>query len=207
MTANVEKTGVVILAAGLSRRFDGGDKLLAPLLGKPLAAYAAETAAATPADVRLAVIPPDRPALAKVFRSLAIDVIVNDRPADGQGKSLAAGVSELAARGCARVFVLLADMPFIKPRHLKALSAAIGDHDAAIATDGRRRTPPALFTRRLFPDLTAFKGDEGAKSLLRQAASVAEARLDPDVLLDIDTAEALSGAAVGAGRRKNRPPA
>ena len=50
-----ETTALVLLAAGQSRRF-GGDKLGAPLLGKPLALHAADALAAIPFATRIAVV-------------------------------------------------------------------------------------------------------------------------------------------------------
>jgi molybdenum cofactor cytidylyltransferase len=186
-----KSSGIIILAAGLSRRFGHRDKLTAPLGGKPLAAHVAGTVAAMPASVRLAVIRPDDAALAKCFAQYGVETLVNPRPEDGQGRSIAIGVEAGRQAGCESVLIMLADMPFVRPAHLNTLMAAATDADAAIASDGTNAMPPVLFSARLFGDLVALTGDSGAKGLLERARSVVRVKLPPAVLADIDTAEQL----------------
>ncbi|MHA7871195.1 MAG: nucleotidyltransferase family protein [Hyphococcus sp.] len=180
--------GVIILAAGFSRRFGPADKLLTPFRGKPLAAHTASVVAELPAANKVAVAPSANDDLAALFAGAGISTLENATPQAGLGRSLALGVTEVARDNhCAAALVLLADMPFVEMAHLERLLAEIGDSEAAIAFDGIRQTPPALFRRSLFPALCKLTGDRGAKEILQGAQRVRRVRTPAEALKDIDT--------------------
>ncbi len=194
MSISADGVGIIILAAGRSARFGETNKLGAALNGRPLAAYAAMTAADTPADRRLAVLPPTSQPIAEIFHRAGIEVFENTDPSAGQGDSLALGIRELSDDPCIQViFVLLADMPNVRPAHLTALSRAIGRTDIAIAESQGRLSPPALFHRRTFHALGQLTGDQGARALLPQF-EVTKVAFASESLIDIDTTEDLQRA-------------
>lgn len=175
----------VVLAAGASTRF-GGDKLLRPLNGRPLAEYIAATLSDLPLAARLAarlaVCPAGNAARRDVFTRHGYAIIDNPHPEHGMGSSLALGAQHAMALDAEALLVCLADMPFVPRDHLTALLSI----DAlAVATEcNGTRSPPAVFARELFPQLAVLTGDQGARALIKSAATVTAA---PDLVRDFDT--------------------
>ncbi|WP_395817424.1 nucleotidyltransferase family protein [Devosia sp.] len=172
-------TIALVLAAGLSQRF-GGDKLLAPLQGKPLAAHVAATVAGLDVSQRIAICS-TRAERQAIFAAQGFEIIENGDPGRGMASSLALGAQRALGLGAERMLVCLADMPFVTAAHLLQLMAADGNVVATAA--GGVRSPPAVFLREVFPALTLLTGDSGARHLL-QAAAVVEAT--PAMVRDFD---------------------
>ena len=174
---------VLMLAAGRSRRFGAADKLMTGLAGRPLIAHAIAAQAGLAAE-RVAVVGPEGEA-AGLLEAAGFALVVNPAPEEGQGGSLALGV-KAAAEGC--VLVMLGDMPFVTPTLLGRLLACGG---RAVAWDGKRRSPPALFAATDRTILFRASGDAGARELLAGAEPV---RAAAGELEDVDTLEALEAA-------------
>lgn len=173
----------VVLAAGLSTRF-GGDKLLHPYAGKPLAAHIADTLAAMPLAHRVAIVPPAPSPRAELFSERGFELVTNPDPQQGMGSSLALGARRAAELGADALLLCLADMPNVTARHLTELIAAADDSDAVATAFDQSRGPPAIFARRLFGDLADLTGDHGAKHLLANATLIAAS---PGLERDFDT--------------------
>lgn len=173
----------IVLAAGLATRF-GGDKLLHPHDGKPLAAHIADTLAALPLAHRIAVCPSGASARADFFAARNFEILANSDPARGMASSLALGAQRASERGADALLVCLADMPNVTAAHLTQLIAALATNDAAATSVAGIRTPPAIFSRRLFPELVALTGDRGARDLLAQAVLI---EAPPILARDFDT--------------------
>lgn len=157
-----------MLAAGQSQRF-GGDKLLHPLAGKPLAAYIAETLAGMDFGHRLAIcsVGEERK---KLFAAQDFRIVENADPGRGMASSLALGAQRALELGADRMMVCCADMPFVTAAHLSALMAVEGDV-VATEVDGVR-SPPAVFAQVMFSELATLAGDQGARRLIRSAVVI-----------------------------------
>jgi molybdenum cofactor cytidylyltransferase len=185
--------GVLLLAAGFSRRF-GGDKRRHPLDdGTPLllaslachaAAFEAVTVVLRPEDDDLAhsVLAAVTPARVRVVR--CADAL------RGMGRSLACG-----AAACADwdyLFVGLADMAWIRTDTLVRLREAMaeGTDPQRIVLPVYRGTPghPVGFAAAYLPALAVLDGDAGARAVLAGAPQE-PVRIevdDPGVLRDAD---------------------
>ncbi|MGI9169733.1 MAG: nucleotidyltransferase family protein [Caulobacteraceae bacterium] len=184
----------IVLAGGAGSRF-GGAKLTAPWRGGVLLDGALTAAFAAPARAVTVVTGAD-PGVAPAARALAavlgesgrLRLVHAEDHAEGMAASLRAGIEALAA-DTDSVFVFLGDMPAvplaIPPRLATALAA--GAWAAAPVFEGRRGHP-ALFARRLFGELAALAGDEGARRVLdrlgERLALVETA--DARILFDVD---------------------
>lgn len=173
----------MVLAAGLATRF-GADKLLHPYAGKPLAAHIADTLATMPLAHRLAICPPEPSARAELFRARGFDIITNPEPQRGMASSLALGAQRAIDLDADTLLVCLADMPHVTAEHLLKLIAASSSNDTVATTFAGTRGPPAIFSRHLFPELTALSGDHGARHLLSRATLI---EAPPTLALDFDT--------------------
>ena len=181
MTAPEPGACVVLLAAGRSERF-GGDKLTADLRGRPLWEWAARAAEEAGFSNRFVVVGPDY----RLAERQGWTPVVNRRAHEGMGTSIAAGV--LAASGCQRVVIMLADMPFVEPAHL--LRLAQGETAMFTRYDDGRHGCPAAFPRSAFAALATLEGDQGARrltSLSRDAGSLRPGH--QAMLVDLDTRE------------------
>ena len=178
-----DRIAAVILAAGLSTRF-GGDKLVYPYAGKPLAAHIADTLAAMPVRWRIAIVPPAPSLRRDLLAERGFELVENPDPQQGMGASLALGAQRAMQLGAEALLVCLADMPNVTGAHLTALLAAAGDSDAVATGFDNSRGPPAVFGHRLFADLASLDGDHGAKHLLANAALV---MAPPGLSRDFDT--------------------
>lgn len=183
-------TAILLLAAGASRRFGTGNKLLAPLEGRPLLRHAADAARAVPADLYLAAVSdPAIAALLPDFRKVLVD------PDQPQSASLKAGLALAQAMGAARLLVVLADMPRV-PTTLMAEILARGATEPAAATDGSHILPPACLPAALFPQVAALCGDQGAGLLLKNLRAGQRVLAPASMLIDIDTEADLTALAL-----------
>jgi molybdenum cofactor cytidylyltransferase len=188
----------ILLAAGYSKRF-GSNKLLHPLpagspdAGTPIALAAARHfVEALPESV--AVIRPRAQRVGKLLREAGCNTVVCKNAAEGMGVSLAEGVRASAdAHGWV---VALADMPYIKPETARIIARALSE-GAAIAAPAYRgeRGHPVGFARRFGDELSALRGDAGAREILTAHpdwVTLYEVD-DPGVLRDIDEPSDLEG--------------
>lgn len=184
----------VILAAGLSTRF-GGQKLTAPLAGRPLAFWAIEAALAS----RLGrVVLVTRPEAAQEFagRFPKLDMVLNHQAREGQASSLRLGLEALGS-GHGHALFLLADQPLITTEQINSFVAtAEAGRDLAALAGAEFFSPPALFASRFWDDLQRLQGDAGGRSIFDkhgdQAAFLPPAF--PLAGLDVDTPEQLGRA-------------
>jgi molybdenum cofactor cytidylyltransferase len=177
----------LILAAGRSRRFGDGNKLLAMLGGQPVVRRTVAAVRGAGLQDIIAVTGPDGEAIAHVLADLPVRCVPCADDRDGLGYSVAAGASALDA-DIDGVMVVPADMPLLSAASLRLLIsvfAAQGGRRIVHAADatGTQRNP-VIWPRAMIAQLTAMHGSEGAKALIRDAVAV---RLPDRELLDIDT--------------------
>jgi molybdenum cofactor cytidylyltransferase len=195
MVANIRG---ILLAAGYSTRF-GSNKLLqalppgSPDAGVPIAlASARRLLEALPQSV--AVLRPRAQKLGKLLRDAGCRTVICKNAAEGMGVSLAAGVRSAAdAHGW---IVALADMPYVRADTIRIIANALSE-GASIAAPAYRgeRGHPVGFARRFLDDLTALRGDAGAREIMKAHPDwVTRYEVDdPGVLRDIDEPSDLEG--------------
>ncbi|MEL7690753.1 nucleotidyltransferase family protein [Citromicrobium bathyomarinum] len=168
---------LILLAAGRSERF-GSDKLTALFRGRPLWEWAAAAAENAGFESLYLVIGGH----SGISGRDGWEVVMNNNAERGLGTSISVGVG--AASHHERVVIALADMPLMKPSHLRLL----GQESGAIFTcqpDGTAGNP-AAFGHEHFPQLRTLDGDRGARSLSLDNTLVI-APPTSDMLIDIDT--------------------
>ncbi len=193
------ETGVLLLAAGFSRRF--GDIKLQARLRNGCSVFEqtlTRIAAATP---RIVVV--TRPdllavplAVQRVVQDLDhhhhIDIVQCPDAHQGMGHTLAFGMTHLPQwDGC---LVCLGDMPFIATTTYAQMLAAL-QHDTILLPQYADEVGnPVGFGCHFFPALRAVQGDTGGRDVVR--ANRERVQLlpvnDPAVLQDIDTPEDLA---------------
>jgi molybdenum cofactor cytidylyltransferase len=190
----------LLLAAGRSARF-GGDKLLAPLHGRPVLFWSA-AAIATEVDTLYLVVPPGASARISALEGIPSVVVEHAGHDDGMATSIGAGVAALPADADA-VVIALADQPLVSPVVVRRLCARWREGGAAAVVPRYRdgRGNPVLFGRATFRALTALAGDNGARTVLDALGdAVAEVPVDDTIPADVDTPDALRALAAVWGR-------
>jgi molybdenum cofactor cytidylyltransferase len=177
----------LVLAAGEGTRF-GGTKQLEVVRGKPLVQHAVDAAASAGVDEVVAVLGHDA---LRVRDALELPPgarsVMNDRYAEGQSTSLAAGLRALDPASEAAV-VLLADQPGIEARHVSALASAFGDgHPEIVRIRFRDGPGPALLARSVWDEAAELTGDTGARALFEaHPERVRWVAFDQDAPVDVD---------------------
>ena len=191
------KVGALILAAGLSSRMQGGNKLLADLDGKPILRHVVEQVLAS--EARPIVIVTGH--MAEQVHQAAGDApelgfAHNPDYAQGLASSLVTGLNTMTD-GLDGVLVCLGDMPDVSAQVLERLIAAFNPTEGrtiCLPVVGSKRGNPVLWGAEFLPRLKTLTGDAGARKLLGDfAEKICEVACDEaGILNDIDTAEALA---------------
>ena len=180
----------VLLAAGSATRF-GADKLSVALPdGRPLAIMALEPLLATVDEVVAVVRAADR-LLASALHAHGARISACPDAAEGMGVSLAWGVR--AAPLAAGWVIALADMPWIRGETIGAVASALRSGASVVAPEYTgKRGHPVGFAARLYGELIALVGDEGARNVLARHPPSLIATRDAGILRDIDRPADLS---------------
>ncbi len=176
----------IVLAAGRSRRYGRGNKLLARVGGRPLLEYT--VAAATASRVRRVTVVTgyQRQRIERAVRRFSATrrrprLVHNTHYRAGLSSSLRAGLSALPS-GCEGVIVCLGDIPGITASTIDRLLAARTPQAQAVRpAHAGRPGHPVLLLQPLFADLRAIRGDRGAGAILNA--------LPPDRLVTIESGE------------------
>jgi molybdenum cofactor cytidylyltransferase len=189
---NPAHIAAIILAAGSSKRFGDGNKLLALIDGRPLVCHVIEAIEAAGIE-RIVIVTghePDKIAAATAQHGRRITY--NERHTKGMGTSIATGVKALDG-DVDGVLIAQGDMPAVDPDLMRALQLAFSAADAdqivhPVLSDGRQANP-VLWPRRLFADLRKLAGDRGGKHLIEaEGAAVVRVPIGADdAHADIDT--------------------
>jgi len=201
-------TAAILLASGFSRRFGGGNKLLVPFKGKPLARYTLELVSKLDfyGGIYFIAASPDVAALAADFGN--IRVVKNPAPEKGLGESVRLGVlaaeasaetyaeadAEVGAKagaGAAYYLFFHCDEPFLDAPTVQLILDA--REQACIVEPTYRDKPgnPCLFSSVFRDELLSLKEGE-TPSLIKTRHPKAIKRvevLNPLVLEDIDNEE------------------
>ncbi len=190
----MNRTAVILLASGLSRRYGWRDKLLVDLGGKPLFEHSASVISGLDPLARIAVCPGDRKDIGERLINRFV-IAVNRQPRSGLGNSIAVGVDVAMKFKPDAVLLCMADMPFIEPWMLdKVLSQLGGETNIEIVHSGEADAvrPPTAFSSACFRALLVLSGDDGAKRVIGQGGfNVAGASIPTPLLADVDTKEEL----------------
>jgi CTP:molybdopterin cytidylyltransferase MocA len=157
--------GVALLAAGAGSRFQQLDqhKLLAPLRGRPVVAWALE--AMRGAGFAHQAVVTGAVDLGAVLDSTAPDVtrLTNPDWADGQATSLQRAITWARSLDLDAVVIGLGDQPMVASEAWRAVGEATGG--IVTAEYGGRRRPPVRLARPIW-DLLPTGGDDGARALM-----------------------------------------
>lgn len=190
----MSRLAAVILAAGAGTRLGGVAKALLPAAPGTFLDRVVGTARAAGTEQILVVVgPPFGAEVAARAGTLGAVVVENPAPGRGMASSVALGFAALLATECELAWLWPVDHPDVAVATLRALVAAIGEHDAARPTVNGRGGHPPLVARRLWARLAACgELPHGARAVLAGAATVDVEVRDPGTVRDVDTPEQLA---------------
>ena len=182
-------TGLILLAAGESKRF-GSPKQLLLYKGKTLLQQAIDTALASGCEPILVVIGANEPAIHASTNFDGTTVLDNKNWKEGMASSVRIGISELQKNpDINQAIIMLCDQPFVDSALLKSLIERKKASQKQIISCFYNQTfgPPALFDQTLFNELLQLRGNEGAKKILFHNKGNIDMVAFPMGAIDIDT--------------------
>ncbi|AKI01817.1 putative MobA-like protein [Hoeflea sp. IMCC20628] len=192
---SVYDTAAIVLAAGLSRRMGGVNKLLIEINGSPMI-RATVSACVAVCDAPVAVVTGYQVSdIEQALDGLDVSFIHNPDFADGQQGSVAAGLN--AAPEAKTTLVVLGDQPLLDGAALERLLEAHRASDQARITipmnDGAVRGNPLVIPLALKQSLMADKANPGCRKFTRdhpEMVNLVPFR-DPAYFTDLDTLDDL----------------
>lgn len=192
MKYNIEHCGIIILAAGESKRL-GKPKQLLSFDGNTLLTRVANTACESGLKPVIAVLGANDDKISTTLNIPGLMVVKNDDWKEGMASSIRIGLTSMLdlAPQVDGVIVLVCDQPYLNQDLIKALIEAQRDAGlpSAAASYGGKLGTPALFHKSLFPELMSLSGDTGARKILdkmRECVVTIDFQMG---IVDIDTAE------------------
>jgi molybdenum cofactor cytidylyltransferase len=192
MKYNIEHCGIIILAAGESKRL-GNPKQLLSFGGYTLIARVANTACESGLNPVIAVLGANDDKISATLNIPGLMVVKNNDWKEGMASSIRIGLSSMLELSpqVDGVIVLVCDQPYLNQDLIKALIEAQRNSGlpAAAASYGGKLGTPALFHKSLFTELMSLSGDTGARKILdKMREDVVTIDFEMGIV-DIDTQE------------------
>ena len=217
----MSRLGVIVLAAGRSTRFSGGEaggphKLLARVGGSTVVHRSVQAAVDSDVGPVVVVTGAASAEVATALAGLAVRTVHAPAFAEGMATSLRRGLETLDGMVDA-VLIALGDQPGVRPDAYRRVAARWSEARAAIVmpryAGSAAPAHPTLFDRLVFDELRALRGDVGARAVIaRDASRVVTVPLEWPAPSDVDTADDLirvvgelsDGATESVGERSSR---
>ncbi|HEX9963323.1 MAG TPA: nucleotidyltransferase family protein, partial [Pyrinomonadaceae bacterium] len=149
--------GLILLAAGASRRLENFPKQLLEFRGKTLLRRAAENALASKCAKVCVVLGANAERLKREIDDLPVEIVVNENWADGMSASLKCGLGKLleAEPNLSAAVVTLCDQPLIDSAIINRLAEVFSSTRNQIIAAEYAETigVPAIFARSTFDEL------------------------------------------------------
>ncbi|AUX10111.1 molybdenum cofactor cytidylyltransferase [Halalkaliarchaeum desulfuricum] len=183
------EVGGVVLAAGTSSRFEGGNKLAVELDGEPIVRRATRCLLRSRLEEVVVIVGFEADRIAALVEDLPVAVRRNERFSEGQSTSVRTGVDHAVDRGWSAAVFGLGDMPFVDPTTVDSLIEAHENSEGSIlwpSFEGERGNP-VLFSGEHFDALRSVTGDRGGRRLVETHPGSTPVPVDdPGVIRDVD---------------------
>ncbi len=182
---------ILYLASGNSRRF-GSNKLLTPVLGKPMVCHGLDILCGLVEkrrDCTLTVVS-RYTEIQQIARQRGVPAVDSPESEHGISYTIRAGLDALRSIDPEDFVVfVVADQPYLTEATVeRLLDVAQEGVDAAMVSWGGRTGNPTMFSARLIPELRALQGDQGGRIVLNRYRATCRivAADDERELMDID---------------------
>ncbi len=193
--ARAPKVSAVVLAAGRSTRMGPINKLLTTVGGRAMVRTVVDELEGAGARPIVVVTGHEADRVEEALAGADVRLVHNAEYRKGLSASLRVGLAAVPDSTQAAV-ICLGDMPLITSRHVDKLRAAFDPaqgREICVPVFEGKRGNPVLFARRFFDEMTAVRGDVGARHLIGEYEEfVCEVAMeDRAVLVDVDSPQAL----------------
>ncbi|MFK7982592.1 MAG: NTP transferase domain-containing protein [Saprospiraceae bacterium] len=190
-TSKINLLGIIILAAGASRRM-GTPKQLLKIGHQTLIERAISIAQALDNQQTVVVLGANAEKISPYIPPQEkVNVIINENWQQGMGTTLKAGMEFFLkqSENFTAVIVMVCDQPYLTTKKLQQLIIKYQETKAAIIATkyNRIKGVPALFDKRIFPKLIALNKDEGARKIIKNYDGVVATVDFPKGIIDLDT--------------------
>ena len=180
--------GIVILAAGQSKRFNG-NKLIAEYKGKMLFEHTLDTVASVGGCPVYVVTAQD--VIREAAERLGFSVVRNDKPEFGISLSLRLGLGACLEDhpGVDGILFCVCDQPGLKADTIKKILREAAEYPGSIIRLRADRTygNPCLWDRIYFDELMSLEGDSGGRQIMgRHEDAIRYIDVPAEELSDID---------------------
>jgi molybdenum cofactor cytidylyltransferase len=188
----MNKTGIVIVAAGSSSRL-GSAKQMLLFRDKTLLQHVISEAETAGAQAIVVVTGARAGDISASIRQHNVDIVFNENWEQGMASGIVAGVLEMIAlhSEIERIILAVCDQPFVTADLFSRLCQQQNESEKPVVASAYAGTfgTPVLFTRAYFDKLLELKGDQGAKKLLKAHPEDVATVDFPEGRMDIDTQE------------------
>lgn len=166
-----QQIGVILLAAGASRRL-GQPKQLVAFQGQPLLQRMIEVVAPFQFGSKFLLLGAYAAPIKRAILAPGWELVENPQWEEGIASSIRLGVEKTLARQptTEHLLFLLSDQPFVTPSLIQTLveTQLTGDQPITACRYQRGSGVPVVLARNFFPELQALQGDQGARRILKQ---------------------------------------
>ena len=179
--------GIILLAAGASARL-GEPKQLLQFQNETLLRRSAKVALAVSNKV-VVTLGARIETVRKEIEDLPVEIVENVDWETGMSGSIRVALEKFHDDALKAVVVMVCDQPFAGENLLKKIIGEFQKTGAPVVACAYQNTlgVPALFHRKLFPELLALDAQAGAKRLIKKYESQAVAISFPEGAFDVDT--------------------
>lgn len=184
----------ILLAAGLSARMEGKNKMLLPFDGRTVIEKVVENIVASGSGEVIVVTGRDALTVHDLLQYSPVKIIYNNDFADGMTTSIQQGIHTANGNG---YMICLGDMPFITPQEYRKLNESFEEqrrtNEACICIPGykNQKGNPVIFSSFYKKQILEHTNMQGCKEIVqanKQNIHVIEMFTD-NILRDIDTTD------------------
>lgn len=194
MNETNKQIGIIILAAGASRRMQEPKQLL-EFEGKTFLRRAALAAIESVCKPVVIVLGANFEKTKAEIKDLPVEICFNENWESGLSSSIKTGIENLLEiePDISAAMMTLADQPFVTAHHINRFAEKFYQSKSAMIAAEYNDTigVPALFAREVFDDFFELSGDKGAKLILEKRREALETIELPEAAFDIDTPQDL----------------
>lgn len=184
----------VLLAAGMSTRMGGPNKLLLPFRDRTVIENMVRVLLDSDLDEVVVVLGHQAEQVRPLLEGTGVRIVDNPDYAEGMGSSLKVGLRAVSA-GAEAVMVCLTDQPLLEPADVNRLLAAFregGAQDIVVPFHQGQRGNPILFSARYRNEVQNTRGPiAGCRGIVqRYPEAIRAIEMETDhILRDLDTPE------------------
>jgi len=190
MNYSIQQLGILIIAAGQSKRL-GKPKQLLHFEGKSLINRLIDTVKSSGSFPITLVLGAAADQINAQLTASPIDRVFNNLWNEGMASSIRVGVKRIMdlSPNVDGIMILVCDQPFISVEQIQALIKIQQDTDLPMSSCYYANIigTPAVFHQSVFSELLKLEGDVGAKKIIKERASEVAKLHFEEGIIDIDT--------------------